>query len=319
MFMNSNRLLQEMLNSIEGIEVIFQEYILTKSEKGESAVYCFFEGNDYKYYVSRIKAFTSKEIIIYNCGGKNNVLTLHGMINANTSYDNNNTVLFFVDKDFDIDKVNHEDIYTTPCYSIENFYITDTAFCEFLKGELNISEYSIEQVDKYDFKRAVNYFKEKRNKFIKDVLMVNIWYSLQRKKSQKISKGQKPDLSNLKYINNITTPIDIEELKKLTPNYIEVNDLEIKNEEKRLMEDPLNNFRGKYYIEFLFKILNVIITDSNKPEKLFSKKRKINLTIGRDNLISVLSQYADTPECLKKYLKSKLTDVSVNNELQVSI
>lgn len=319
--MSSSSILDEMIELSEDIESIFQTYILTKSHEDLDVIHCFFEGtDDYKYYCSRICSYTDKDTVCYDCKGKDNVLTLYGMIKDNTINSNDDKLLFFIDKDFDIDELNYEDIYITPCYSIENFYITDNAFSQFLKGELQISRFS-ENEDKLDFEKALNFFKDSRTNFINRTVILNVWYSLQKNKSRNILNGKKPDLTNLKSVynnKNITFPIDIEKLKILTPNYLEVTDIDIQNEKNRLMADSIYNLRGKYYEEFLFKILNEIITDSNKPQKIFSKKRKVNLTIGKDNLISILSQYADTPGCLKKYLCDKLMFNEVASELETS-
>lgn len=146
--------------------------------------------------------------------------------------------------------------------------------------------------------------------------MLNTWYSLQKNKS--IDGKNKPDLTQLKKCTKLKLPLSIEELKDLTPNYIDVNEIEVQNELKRLMENPIMNFRGKYYEEFLTDIINKIISDSNKPEHIFSKRRKVNLQIGKDNIISILSQYADTPSCLKEYIYRKLSLSEVARGLELN-
>lgn len=72
-----------------------------------------------------------------------------------------------------------------------------------------------------------------------------------------------------------------------------------------LREKTSENIRGKYFIKEIRKSYQQLINYSNNyPENtFFSQKIKINLNL--TNLISDLSQYADTPECLKKYLKLK--------------
>ncbi|WP_241138643.1 DUF4435 domain-containing protein [Bacillus mycoides] len=309
-------LLQEMLDSSDDIEAIFQEYILRKDEEDLSAIYCFFEGeDDYKYYISRIGAYLeAQEIIYFNCDGKDNVLTLHGMIKSGTADYRNNKLLFFVDRDFEMDKVNCDEIYTTPSYAIENFYVTDTAFSKFLNGEVKISKFSLKEEDKLDFDKALNYFKEERAEFIANTLMLNVWFSLQKNKSR--NTQSRPNLSQLQkaYNKRINFPVGIEDLKSLTLNYLEVTQIEIQSEKRKLIENAVYNFRGKYYEEFLYRVLNSIITDSNKPKVIFSKRRKVNLTIGKDNLISNLSQYADTPQCLKEYLKERLINEGAESE-----
>ena len=50
--------------------------------------------------------------------------------------------LFFVDSDFDCnsDIIDFKDIYITPCYSIENLYLSDTTFERVLAAEFGLSD-----------------------------------------------------------------------------------------------------------------------------------------------------------------------------------
>lgn len=301
-----NSLLAEMDESTDEIEDIFQEFILVRNNNKNSVVYAFFEGkDDYSYYSSRIKRYTEKEIVPYQSNGKEKSLILYSMLKNNTNAFDENTILFFIDKDFDENNIKSDDIYVTPGYAIENFYATDTVLDEFLKGELQISKFSIGN-KKSDYDNVIRYYTEEREKFIDRITLLNTWYSLQRKKYKNIDGINEPDLSAIKsaYCKKLRGDITIEKLKQLTPNYIEVNELEIESEKRRLLTNPINNFRGKYFEEFMVKTLNIILTDANSPKNLFSKKRKTSLNFGKDNLISSLSHYADTPICLDKYLKN---------------
>ncbi|WP_460281540.1 DUF4435 domain-containing protein [Clostridium senegalense] len=308
--------LQEMIESSDDIEAIFQEYVETKDNQKDPVIYCFFEGKDYRYYGMRINMFCDHETIPYDCKGKDNVLQLYAMIMNNTYHNNKNSTLFFIDKDFDTEEFKNDDIYKTPCYAIENFYATDSAFIEFLKGELRINRNAFNKDDKEDFDKALRLFRKTRQEFIDKIRMLNVWYSLQKNKSK--DEKNKPNLMQLKECKKLRLPLNIEELKDLTPNYIAFNEIDIQNELKRLMENPVMNFRGKYYEEFLVDTISKIITDSNKPKDIFSKRRKVNLQVGKDNIISALSQYADTPKCLKEYLKRKLIVSEVASDLEVN-
>ena len=304
----TDNLLEAMDASTDELEDIFQEFILTRKSEENSLVYGFFEGkDDYSYYGIRIRNYTNKAVEAYDCNGKDNVLILYSMIKHNTNAFKENDLLFFIDKDFNIKNIKDEKIYTTPRYAIENFYITDTALDEFLKGELQISKNSRNN-KKLDYDNVVKYYREKRDEFISDTTLLNVWYSLQKNKGSKIRKGDKPDLSRMKsaYHKKFKDGINLELLKELTPNYIDINELELEREKKRLLENPMYNFRGKYYEEFIYKTLLHIIDDANKPKNLFSEKRKVNISLGKNNLISLLSQYADTPVCLNKYLNNIL-------------
>ena len=304
--------LAEMNDSTEEIEDIYQEFILTRNDFKDDLVYSFFEGkDDYSYYGIRIKQYTNKAVQPYDCNGKDNVLILYLMIKNNTKALAENDLLFFIDRDFEVNIVQSEDIYVTPCYAIENFYITDNALDEFLKGELQINKYSIGN-KKQDYESVIDYYRQERRNFIEEISLLNSWYSLQKNKSYKFKKEDKPDLSRLKsaYSKSLKGEITIEKLKELTPRYIDINEVELEAEQERLLTNPLSNFRGKYYEEFLHKILSQIISEANSPNKLFTEKRKVSLNIGKTNMISILSQYAETPECLNEYIKNRIERVS---------
>jgi chromosome partitioning protein len=63
-------------------------------------------------------------------------------------------------------------------------------------------------------------------------------------------------------------------------------------------------FRGKQEISFFIKFLTQLKDDlSDDVPKYFEQKRKISFQIPPSNFMSTLTQYADTPQCLRQYLK----------------
>ena len=64
-------------------------------------------------------------------------------------------------------------------------------------------------------------------------------------------------------------------------------------------------FRGKYEMQFLVTIIELILQDSSKAQKYI--KAKIKFTFGEklsnDQAISIFSVYAETPKTLNDYLK----------------
>lgn len=68
------------------------------------------------------------------------------------------------------------------------------------------------------------------------------------------------------------------------------------------LQSPQKLFRWKYEMEFLYHILNNLILEFSKTSNRFGEKRKIKLTLSKQNLLSELTQYADTPDCLLEYL-----------------
>jgi len=123
--------------------VIFIKFTRLKS-KHNSSLFCCFEGDDSKYYGSRIEnivQFNPDELHPFSCGGKEEVLKFYRMINKNNDY-KEVKIAYFVDKDFDesIIGLYNNKIYETPCYSIENLYTTTSAFKRILKSEFNFNE-----------------------------------------------------------------------------------------------------------------------------------------------------------------------------------
>jgi len=174
---------------------------------------------------------------------------------------------------------------------------------------MNIRESSINTKDKEDFKNAFNFFINERNEFTKKYELINAWYSLQ---SKSYGNSSKPKLSKLKTINFNHT-IDIEFLKKNTDDYYDITDVELKKEIDRLVKNPLNLYRGKYYAQFLVKIINILVTKEAVDLKILNKQRKIKFPVSETNLITQLSCYAYTPQCLKTYLMRNLNIYKESN------
>ena len=80
--------------------VVFTE--LTRLYKQyPSALYCFFEGEDGKYYGIRIKNIIRPEKDVHlSCKGKEGVLGIHRMLSARKYYANVRAA-YFIDRDFD--------------------------------------------------------------------------------------------------------------------------------------------------------------------------------------------------------------------------
>lgn len=301
-------LLVSMQEEDNDVECLFLEFIQMKNllTNKDNTIFCFFEGKDYQYYCQRIKMYISgiESVRPITCKGKSSVIELNKMINEQ-SKNEKERLLFFVDRDFDDNSRLNKNIYVTPCYSIENFYIKDRVIEDFLYAELGI--HSNDKNDMKEHKNAIDFFKEKRGKFINDTILLNAWYSLQRKHG--FTKVNPPNLSEIKERKKLPSNITIEVLKKKTKNYIEIDNEEIELEKNRLLKDPLNLFRGKYFLELLQEVLETFTTEEATKMHIFKKKRKVNFTIGKNNLISLLSQYAETPESLKKYLSSKCKNI----------
>lgn len=289
--------------------VAFTEFT-RQYKQDESALYCFFEGeDDKKYYGIRIRNIARPiKYSYFSCDGKQGVLDIHRIITNRKSYSQVRAA-YFIDRDFDVSIKNTAitGIYETPCYSIENFYTSINSFCEILRTEFKLAELDI------DFNNCKNLYINLQKEFHDAVEQLNIWIACQREKRADF-KLSGFDISKLVQIDldNITSNYTINELYAQFPKAITVT-----QEERDLKESDLcsqerqKSFRGKFEIYFLFKVIQKLIEAANKGNpKYFTKKIKVTLNLRETTLISDLSQYADTPECLVDYLESFRTSVN---------
>lgn len=288
---------------------IFTEFTRLYKEY-ELALYCFFEGEDSKYFGIRIKNIARPKKDIYlSCGGKEGVLGIHRMLLARKEYENIKAA-YFIDKDFDVSirESGLSQIYETPCYSIENFYTSSECFSNILKSEFKLTE-----IDE-DFGACISLYTKLQNEFHDAVELLNTWIACQRQNSSKLNIS---NLSVSKFVNigldRITVRYAIDDLYNRFENspIISQENLDAKKADL-LASHRQKSFRGKFEIEFLFTFLQKLIEESNKDHSLyFIKKLAVKFSLSKNNIISALSQYADTPDCLYSYLKSFDSDQAV--------
>ncbi|MDB1969224.1 DUF4435 domain-containing protein [Clostridium tertium] len=297
-------------DSVESIFMKFSQLKNNKKEHLQNNIFCFYEGKDAQYYIPRIRLIDNNncDIYDYHCGGKDKVLKINKIIKEKCKIDDCK-ILFFVDKDFNDNSNIESDIYITPYYAIENFYVKDNVIKDFLSAELQININGDENAKK-DYLKALELFVQKRQKFIEDILLLNAWYSLQIKNGEGIE--DKPDLKNIKEYKNLPADISLEVLMEKTINYIDIEENDIRLEMERISKNPLEIMRGKYFLEFLYEYLSYITSDKARVDGVLTKKRGISHTIGKNNLISLLSQYAETHNSLKIYLQYRLNVLEGN-------
>lgn len=299
-------LIQEMEKECECTEVIFQDYIQSRSSYN---IFLFFEGkDDYKYYWCRISPYVgTQEYKKYVCNCKENVVSIQKMLNTKVKRKEYEKILYFADKDFEKENTLSSDIYVTPTYSIENFYISDRAIKNMIIGEFGLSS-EMEEVDKTDFNIAINYLISKRDEVIESMIYANAWYSLQYNKTKNSTKF--PKLSAIKEFNTIYNIKDKDYLQNLVTDSVNIIDEDLDKEIEYLKENPVDRLRGKYFEQTMPKYIMKVFQDSNKKcnRELFLKRRRININVGTDNMISVLSNYADVPNDLIAYIRSRFQE-----------
>ncbi|MEK4081564.1 DUF4435 domain-containing protein [Solibacillus sp. FSL K6-1126] len=303
----------------DSVAVIFQEAVQAKNMHGiDNTLFCFYEGNDdFKFYPNKIESILYEKNIdkgIYSkgCGCRDNVIDICTKL-ALDSEGIINSSMFFVDRDFHKSSSLGERIYITPCYSIENLYAETKVLELFLQNHIRIGSRSIgKEFD--DYRVLLHHFETKLNKVLNDLLLVNAWYSFQI--NNKIPKTREPKLYKLKELKSIKNKlgkefkdITIEDLKSITPGFIEVNEEKLEIEKEYIKQDIIKNSRGKYVEEILVEIYSYILNESNEPRYLNISKRSISINIGMKNFKSTLIGQIITPHCLNNYIIGRIIEV----------
>ncbi len=298
--------IDQLRKSREKAQVAYQEFVL-HTGKGKDGLFCFFEGNDNPYYVPRIKRFTDNYHTI-KCGGRDKVLDVYRLITIHSEYDQYKKA-FFIDRDFNESlPARNPPIFETPCYSIENFYVSVGVFKEILINELRLSEVSDEA-----FQVCIRIFIERQEEFHQATALFNAWYACLIEIRNKTGNKTEVNLDD-KFpkhfidftLDSVIKKYDIEKIKQTFPKASEVSE-DILN--TKLAEftncDQCKVFRGKYEMLFLVTIIQLILQDSSNSKKYI--EQKINFAFGEklsnEQAISLFSPYAETPETLNDYLK----------------
>lgn len=268
----------------------------------KSHAFCFYEGEDGKYYDSRIRQRFGDKFITFIVGNKKEVLKLLEKINSTDLYDKVCT-MFFIDRDYDVSKSEYnQDLFETPCYSIENFYVQYECLTNILQ-----SEFGLNIVDE-DYKKCLRDFKAREEEFNESILEFNALVFLRRQKSESNSNYS---FSSVKTSRMIKVDVDkivranrYEETISGIKEKLEFEQHEIENAKKELEEkgDYSNNFRGKNQLDFLVEFIKKLkkLNDDGGYFSLKYNNIHINLT---SNRLSELSQYAVTPSVLEDFLE----------------
>ena len=280
--------------------VAFHKFILLRKSHIED-LFCFYEGMDNGYYYPRIKEIYNGTHHPISCGNKKSVLYMHKSIKAKYP---DTKCSFFVDNDFD-ERIENDDIYETPCYSIENFYTSTSFISDILKNEFGLSEIDSE------FKMALNIFETNQEIFHYESLLFNGWYASLKEKASKNGCSTNVSLNCsipkeflVLEIDNIIGKYTYSDFKNKFPDALSVSKKEVENKIEELQSKELRlTLRGKYELEFVYTFLKYLIDDANDIKKRKVIKKKTKFRVDKAQMLSQLSQYAETPDCLVDYLK----------------
>jgi hypothetical protein len=224
-------------------------------------------------------------------------------------------VFFLVDKDYD-ERVLEEDLYITPCYSIENLYCDPRTIESLVVGECGLSDYKIERRHEI-IEFVVSEYNRLRTVFHRSNKMVamNSVFLYARKKltAKKVSLDKilkvEVDLSSGSVSLKLTRKAlfnDIKSLEKLKfyeffrsdPHWNVVS------------ADPGSLFRGKQEILFLKEFVKLLRDGkfiSRKVNQVFGFNLKVENPAMHEHVLSSVAQYVHTPDCLIEFLgKAKI-------------
>lgn len=291
--------------------VKFMEFMRVSS-KNPDTVICVFEGEDEKYYSPRLTVYLNPlEWHGINAGGKKNVIALFNLISSHPIYQKSR-FLCFVDKDFESWWVNpcSEKIYQTPCYSIENLYMSEQVFKRVLSSEFQITEFN---ESSSEFEKCTGLFSRLKGEYFQIATPFNITLKAFRIMQRDEKESIVVNANNIKINKLISLTLD-----GVVPAYDLENALELFREatNANLCPDSYaeasaslmagsqeNDFRGKQNADFFRLFLSALKSDRVSDTPVFFPQRKpVKLNLSRENFISELSQYASTPDCLVSFL-----------------
>ena len=311
------------LESLTEASVVWEKY--TRDVKNNpNRYFVFYEGKDRQYYDCRIRNFT-KNYNAYEVGGKSKVLQLVDKFTHEEGYKLKNK-LFFIDKDYEKHRLD-SDVYMTPKYAVENFYVSHTAIERILKTHFGINE------DDPEFNKVLDFFNERYKEFIQHLTDMNLWAICCQLNGVKIDfdllglKNNADKIVKIKHEEKIKLLVeDIgfyyferkydEKLREKSESGVEKNGRDYTAElshfryKKECIRDTFDNdvedyrsciefyFRGKQLLWFLKEF---ILSVENKNGGILQRQ----FLIDDKNIMTVFTNCADTPEGLNDYLSRK--------------
>lgn len=290
---------------------LFAKYINLK-RMYKSSLFCCYEGEDVKYYSIRLNLHITKQydrIIPFDCSGKKEVIRFYELVYRNSDDFDKKKVIAFVDHDFDASiKDNYKYLYETPCYSIENFYTSRDAFLRILE-----SEFGLLPIDK-EYLICLDHFINRQKEFHSKIALFNAFIACQRM-MEELNLLPRLNLNSFNLnkiiseisVHKITGNYTIQDLYNYFPNSIVIPEDMLYAKLEELNTDPQKRFRGKYEVEFIYLFLMSLIGEFRDAKStIIQPVKKIKLNLSKKNILSELSQYADTPDCLLNFIKNNI-------------
>lgn len=293
--------IDDMRRERHSFESTYMEFVGNRKYHNMYA-FCFYEGEDGKYYDFRIRQKFGESFLTYPVGNKKEVLKLLYKLRENGLYDNVCT-MFFVDRDYDSSlSGTDKDLYETPCYSIENLYAKKDVLSRVLQ-----SEFGLNVVDE-DYQKCVQDFCQREIEFNDCLLEYNALAYLRRQKSGSNSNFS---FGTVKTSNMVNVQVGkIEKASKYADTIKNIKEkLQVQEDELEGAKEKLvtngnysDNFRGKNQLDFFVEFIRDLKKLNSVGDYFSVIHNNIRIDI-TNNRLSELSQYAITPVDLDAFLE----------------
>ncbi len=280
-------------------------------------MYCFVEGYDDPYYRPRISTHsTDRTVDFIKSYGKKFVIEFYELIQKKPEYDKY-AKLFFVDSDYDNNSSLNSNIYRTPCYSVENFYINKSVIEGFTDNIIQLNEHDLDPAkassDAAIKNKMLEFFSLKKDEWLNAISPFCAWYKCVKNSS--INYGVKLDETfPSSYVEILVEKKSFEiknkgyDLAKLNADFnTRVSQSDYDNALQYVQSNKDYYVRGKYVLQFIERLLSFWVANSKLPkaERAFSL-RVINYNVNKKRLMSDLSAYAKSTSCLTTYVQSRM-------------
>lgn len=292
--------------------VAFTEFILKHKSQNDS-LFCFFEGkDDPKYYGIRIQGIIQKNYISIDCEGKENVILVKKLIEARKEY-NAAPVAYFVDRDYD-EHIKLKNLYCLPSYSIENQYVSKNVIEKILSQEFSLKS------DDIDFNLVMQVFLSLSSEFHNKTKFINAWLACQNDIRKSIGMNTRLKIDNMigKYfkspivgsLSGVSDYSDLNKLEKIEGLFPDAPKITLEEVLAKINtfneQELLVLFRGKFELAFVVNFLEKLKSEIGRSSPvMFSKKCRCSLRFEQPTFLTMISIYANTPQCLVSYLKER--------------
>jgi hypothetical protein len=219
-------------------------------------------------------------------------------------------IAFLLDRDFDDPatlKAGHPLTYVTPTYAIENIIVTGETI-----ERLAIERFHLVAAeDEQELKDVVALYKSWLTVYCNAVSPYSVWLMMQKRCVGQIRIGDTLnshiEISFSGASLNVSLALPAHQLHTVVPGSAAIGEAEIDAEVAQVRADPISCLgfvRGKFLIPFVKAVLHRLVDDSNArtSNTIFLKRRRCDLKVSAESVVSLLSQYAPTPECLVRFL-----------------